>query len=145
MEYCYKYPRPSVTVDIMLFLKLKQSHKILLIQRKNPPFKNSWALPGGFMDIDELLKDAALRELKEETNIDLDHLHQFGIYDHPDRDPRGRTISVVFYKFLENQPDTLKAGDDAGKAQWFNTNELPKLAFDHKKILNDAMVLFNNE
>ena len=142
MEHCYNYPRPSLSVDIMIFFKSYQGIEILLITRKNPPFQNSFALPGGFMDMDETLHQAAVRELKEECNIEVDSLKQFGIYDEPERDPRGRTLSAIFYTIIDKKPNNLKAGDDALQVKWFQLNSLPKLAFDHTKILQDAQCLF---
>ncbi|MCK4922720.1 MAG: NUDIX hydrolase [Bacteroidales bacterium] len=143
MEYSYKYPRPSVSVDIMIFSKLNQKIEVLLIRRKNPPFKQLFALPGGFMDMDESLEEAAIRELKEETNIDIKSLLQFGIYDKPDRDPRGRTLSVIFYAIFDKKPDNIEAGDDAQMVKWCDMNKLPELAFDHTQILKDSGVLFD--
>jgi len=142
MDYSYKYPRPSVSVDIMIFHKSTKGVEILLITRKNSPFQNFYALPGGFMDMDETLLQAAIRELKEETNIDCNSLHQFGLYDAPDRDPRGRTLSVIYFTVLDEIPSTIKAGDDALRSRWFPLNSLPELAFDHTKILQDAHRLF---
>jgi 8-oxo-dGTP diphosphatase len=114
----------------------------LLIQRKNPPFQDLWALPGGFMDIDETLEKAAKRELEEETGLICDHLQQFKSYSAVDRDPRGRTVSVVFWEVLSAIPET-QAGDDAKEAQWFPLEQLPELAFDHEAIINDFKA-FNN-
>lgn len=142
MEYSYKYPRPSVSVDIMIFIKSIKEIEVLLIQRKNSPYQHFLALPGGFMDMDERLEKAAIRELKEETNIDVKSLKQFGIYDNPDRDPRGRTLSVIFYTILEKKPNNIKAGDDAKTVEWRSLNKLPELAFDHTQILKDASLLF---
>ena len=135
MSFNYDYPRPAVTVDIIVIYKDKQP-KILLIQRKHAPFKGTWALPGGFLDMDEDLQTAALRELKEETHIENISLKQFKAYGAVNRDPRGRTVSVVFYAFVENELKAL-AGDDASEAKWFRLSELPKLAFDHKQILDE--------
>lgn len=135
MSYTYDYPRPAVTVDIILVTK-SELVQILLIERKHGPFEGTWALPGGFLDMDEDLTTAALRELKEETNIENISLKQFRTYGGVDRDPRGRTVSVVFYACVEKQLEAI-AGDDASKAQWFNINELPALAFDHGQILKE--------
>ncbi len=135
--YNYLYPRPAVTCDIILVAKIK-AQELLLIKRKNEPFKNKWALPGGFINMDETLQDSALRELTEETGIQLDELRQFKTYGDPGRDPRGRTITVVYYKHLEKTHIT-KAGDDACKAEWFELNKLPELAFDHQQIISDFL------
>jgi 8-oxo-dGTP diphosphatase len=125
-----------VTVDIIFINIVK--NKILLIERGREPYKNYWALPGGFVDMDEELEDAAYRELKEETNVDNISLSQFKTYGTLGRDPRGRTISIIYYAITEKDGITAKAGDDAAKAEWFDIKSLPKLiAFDHRDIIND--------
>jgi len=136
MPFTYEYPRPMVTVDIIFINIVK--NKILLIERGREPYKNYWALPGGFVDMDEELEDAAYRELKEETNVDNISLSQFKTYGTLGRDPRGRTISIIYYAITEKDGITAKAGDDAAKAEWFDIKSLPKLiAFDHRNIIND--------
>jgi 8-oxo-dGTP diphosphatase len=135
MSHTYEYPRPAVTTDIILFHKTDTELKVLLIKRNSEPFKDTWALPGGFMNIDETLEQTAKRELKEETGIDVEDLIQFRVFDDPNRDPRGRTISIVFYKFLESIPSRIKAGDDAAEAKWFSVKKLPELAFDHEEVI----------
>ncbi len=142
MSYTYEYPRPAVTVDIVLFVENQNNISVLLIQRKNPPFQNQWAFPGGFMDMDETLIEAAYRELYEETGIKEVNLTQFKTYDALHRDPRHRTLSTVFYGFAGKEIEAI-AGDDAKKAQWFSIRELPLLAFDHNIILKD-IIHFNN-
>ena len=136
MPYTYPYPRPMVTVDILLLRNGKSGDEVLLIQRKNPPFAGKWALPGGFIDENESLEDAARRELQEETGISglpLTQLHAFG---DPGRDPRGHTITIVYGAILPpTHPVKLAAGDDARKAAWFALDQLPPLAFDHAKII----------
>lgn len=139
MIYTYAYPRPSVTVDIIVFRKINSDLQILLIERKNPPFKNQWALPGGFIDMDEDIETAAYRELKEETSINDIKLSQMRTFGKPGRDPRGRTISVVYWGQLENTAQKIQAGDDAKNLQWFSTKELPELAFDHSEIIEYAL------
>lgn len=136
MTYQYKYPRPALTVDALVLANTPEGNYLLLIQRKNPPFQDSWALPGGFMDMDETLEKAAKRELEEETGLVCDHLQQFKSYSAVDRDPRGRTVSVVFWEELSAIPET-QAGDDAKEAQWFLLEQLPELAFDHQNILDE--------
>ena len=136
MPFTYEYPRPSVCVDIIVLYKKEAQTFILLIERKYPPFENCWALPGGFIEMNETLEQSALRELKEETGIELSSLKQFATYGNPGRDPRARTISVIYYTVLEKQITTL-AGDDAKNTKWVNIKELPNLAFDHKEIIND--------
>lgn len=140
-EYTYRFPRPAVTVDILVFAGKGVNLQVLLIKRKYDPFKGRWALPGGFIEMDETLEKAAIRELLEETGIELKQLTQFRGYDDPHRDPRGRTISMAFYSFLEFMPDENKAGDDAEQLKWFPISDLPPLAFDHDKILSDAKQL----
>lgn len=122
-----------VTTDMIV----RSGDKILLIQRKNDPFKDQWALPGGFVENHERMREAALRELKEETNIDLHSpdIRFVGYFDAPERDPRGRAISFAFSAHIEKEAE-VKAGDDAGDAQWFNLDELPELAFDHADIVS---------
>ena len=137
MKHCYKYPRPAVTVDIIIFDKKKES--ILLIERKNEPFVGQWALPGGFVDKNESLENAARRELKEETALDIKNLEQFRSFGDPGRDPRGHTVSVVFWGVCNEKGNNEKAGDDAAFLQWFGINELPELAFDHELIIDTAL------
>ncbi len=135
MSYTYQYPRPAVTVDVILITEAENT-EILFIQRKNNPYQDLWALPGGFLDMDEDLITAAKRELQEETGIVDVELNQFKTYGAPDRDPRGRTVSVVFYAFIQTKLQAV-AMDDAKDAQWFSLNELPKLAFDHQLIIDE--------
>jgi len=143
MSFTYDYPRPTVTVDCIVFRRIKEEQFILLIRRLNEPFKGYWAIPGGFVDIDESLDAAAERELKEETGIENIRLQQFYTFGDPLRDPRHRTISVAYAGFDElNQ--TVSAGDDAADAEWFNLKELPLLAFDHQKIIEKAIEKFLN-
>jgi len=136
MSFTYKYPHPAVCVDIILIYKKSEDHKILLIERKHPPFETMWALPGGFVEMHETLEQSALRELEEETGIKLTSLKQFAAYGDPGRDPRERNVSIIFYTHLEKEI-TATASDDAAKAKWFSINELPLLAFDHEKIIGD--------
>lgn len=132
--YTYQYPRPALTVDALVLKK--ETAEVLLIQREKEPFKNKWALPGGFVDMNELLESACLRELEEETGLKLERVLQFKTYDAIDRDPRSRTISVVFCGFAEKDA-TVRGGDDASNASWFDLDELPELAFDHATIIAD--------
>lgn len=141
MPYTYEYPRPSVCVDIIVLYKQQDQTHILLIERKHPPFENKWALPGGFIEMEETLEKSALRELQEETGLILENVEQFATYGNPGRDPRGRTISVVYSAIIKKLLP-LKAGDDASKAKWFDIKELPELAFDHKKIIMDFYTEF---
>ncbi len=138
MAYTYKYPRPAVTVDMLIFRKTGHELQLLLIQRKHEPFQGLWAVPGGFVDMDETLEEAARRELQEETGLQNIALKQLRAYSAPDRDPRHRTISIAFTGMLpDDQP--IRAGDDAQKARWFSLHKLPPLAFDHAQIVADAL------
>lgn len=139
MSYKYEYPRPAVTVDIMMFSKESDDTYILLIQRKHDPFKNEWALPGGFVEMDETLEESALRELEEETGIKGITIQQFSTFGDPGRDPRGRTVSIIFYGNTNRHSTYSKAGDDAKHLEWHSIRKLPELAFDHKKILKLAI------
>jgi 8-oxo-dGTP diphosphatase len=134
-KYVYEWPRPMVTVDAVVFLISGRSKKVLLIERGNEPYKGLWALPGGFIEIDEELEDATARELKEETGLDGIKLQQLRTYGTVGRDPRGRQISVVFMGILKDEKKQIKAGDDAAKIGWFDLKKLPTLAFDHKEII----------
>ena len=131
---CYDYPRPAVTADIVLL----SGDAVLLIKRRLTPFEGCWALPGGFMDIDETLADAAARELEEETGITGVPLRQLRVFDAPGRDPRGRTISVVFLADIGDRPKP-RAGDDAAEARWHLLDRLPPVAFDHETIIMHAV------
>ena len=137
-KYTYDYPRPAVTADIAV-LRLEEVPEILLIQRKAYPFKDMWALPGGFMEMEESLEEAARRELVEETGIKAGELIRFDTYDKPGRDPRGRTITQVFVMIWKQEMLLPEAGSDAADLRWFPLNELPTLAFDHALILADVI------
>jgi 8-oxo-dGTP diphosphatase len=137
-SYCYEYPRPAVTADIAV-LRLVDVPEILLIQRKEQPFRNRWALPGGFMEMEESLEEAARRELNEETGIHGGELIRFDTYDKPGRDPRGRTITQVFVLMWKEALGKPGAGSDAARLQWFELSNLPELAFDHKEIISDVI------
>jgi len=136
--YCYEYPRPALTADVAIF-RLEELPEILLIQRKDPPFKDLWALPGGFMEMEETLEETARRELMEETGIRADELIRFDTYDRPGRDPRGRTITQVFVMIWTAALGMPVAGSDAADLQWFRLDKLPELAFDHQQIINDVL------
>ena len=131
----------KVAVDAIVFGYSKQEGvSILLIQRKYPPFKNAWAIPGGFLLADETLEDAVRRELREETGIEVNYLEQLYTFGAPERDPRQRIISIAYFALVKSsQFQQLKASTDAENAQWFNFRELPPLAFDHKEILHTAI------
>lgn len=142
MAYTYDYPRPSVTVDIILFTFHDNTLKVLLVQRDHEPFAGKWALPGGFVNLDEDLHHAALRELAEETNVTDVYLEQLYTFGSPDRDPRTRVITVAYFALLSTDQvgrQQLRAGSDAGDARWWNIYALPDLAFDHETILHYAL------
>lgn len=138
MSHTYKYPRPSVTTDIILFNWTGDRLSVALIRRKEDPFKGKWAFPGGFLEMDEDLGVCARRELKEETNLDVDDLIQLGAFGAPDRDPRGRVISVAFIGFAKPE-SKAHAGSDAQEIGWHDLSDLPELAFDHREMLSRAI------
>ncbi len=131
-----KYKPISLTVDTVIFAKTGEGIIVLLIKRKNEPFKEKWAIPGGFVDYDEELHDAARRELKEETGVTDAELEQVYTVGTLGRDPRGRTVSVVYSAFVDINKVNVQAGDDAKEAEWFKINELPDLAFDHRDVMD---------
>ena len=141
MEYTYKYPRPAVTADCVVMTR-ETEPKVLLIQRGEEPFKEAWAFPGGFMNMDETTEQCAIRELEEETGLQLSDVHQIGAYSKVDRDPRGRTITVAYLAIID-EPVAVTGLDDAAKAKWWPVDALPSLAFDHNEIMADAMELYN--
>ena len=136
-KYCYKYPHPAVTTDCVIFGFDDRELQVLLIERGIEPFKGKWAFPGGFLKMDETAREGALRELKEETGLENAYIEQFNTYSDPWRDPRERVITIAHYALVRIQE--VKGGDDAAKAQWFPIDKVPQLAFDHDKILRDAM------
>jgi 8-oxo-dGTP diphosphatase len=155
--YAYNFPRPSVTVDHVIFgidtnKRLDEPGnrlKVLLIKRKNPPFQNCWALPGGFVDMDETISDASIREVLEETGIDLyacagqrsaGAIHIFvGVFDAPERDPRGRVISHAYSSVIDINSVNPKAADDAQEVAWCDVTECSEIAFDHGAIIEQAI------
>ncbi len=136
--YTYRYPHPAVTVDVALFAGAPSRRRLLLVQRAAAPYAGQWALPGGFVDIDEDLEVAARRELLEETGLVAGPLRQLGTWGTPGRDPRERTISVIFLGEIP-MASRPAAGSDAASAVWFSTDELPALAFDHADIVSRAL------
>lgn len=138
--HTYQYPRPSVTVDCAVFCECNKKIFVLLIERANDPFKNKWAFPGGFVDMDEDIEASAYRELKEETGFENIKLSQFKTYGTVDRDPRGRTISIVYKSFIKSEElPHVKGDDDALQAKWMAINSLPALAFDHNLIMKELL------
>ncbi len=138
-KYSYDYPRPALTTDMIIFTYNKNNLLVLIIERKYTPFKGRWAFPGGFVDMEETAEECAFRELKEETGLEIGDLSQLITVSTLGRDPRGRTVSVFFYGFINYKSATVKPGDDAKKTQWFPVNKLPPLAFDHGEIIHTAL------
>ncbi len=136
-QYCYKYPRPAVTADCIVFTK-ENTPKVLLIERGSDPFKGCWAFPGGFLNMDETTEQCAIRELKEETGLEVTRVQQIGTYSKVDRDPRGRTITVAYLAIVD-APVAVTGQDDAANAEWWPLSDLPHLAFDHYDIMQDAI------
>lgn len=137
LKYHYKYPHPSVTTDCVIFGFDGTRLNVLLIERGNDPYMGCWAFPGGFLNMDESALEGAKRELYEETGLRDAYIHQFHAFSAPDRDPRERVISIAYFALV--RLTDVKAGDDAAKAQWFPLDEIPPLAFDHDKMLREAL------
>ena len=131
VEKALNFPSPCLTVDGIILYK----NKIVLIKRKNPPFKSYYALPGGFVNYGETVENAVIREVKEETGFETKIKNLFGVYSEPGRDPRGHTVTIVYE--LNVTAGKMKPGSDAKNVKLFSLNNLPELAFDHKKILKD--------
>ncbi len=140
MGFTYNFPRPAVTTDMLVFREGKECVEILLIKRKKDPYKNFWALPGGFLEIDETPEDGARRELEEETGLSIDVLKEIGTFGDIDRDPRGRTITIAFYTFIRNEEQVATAKSDAAELKWFSIKEIPEMAFDHREILKEGLL-----
>lgn len=136
--HCYEYPRAALAVDCVVFGLDETDLKVLLIQRRLTPFQHAWALPGGFVRLDETLDDAARRELQEEagvTDVYLEQLYSFGALD---RDPRERVVTVAYYALAKLSDHKIRAATDAMGVGWFALDDLPKLAFDHGEIVRVA-------
>lgn len=138
MLFTYKYPHPAVTTDCVILGFDGRDLHILLVERGIEPFKGMWALPGGFINLDETAEEGARRELMEETGVRDVYLEQFHTFSTVDRDPRERVITIAFYALVRKSDYRLIAGDDAARAEWFAVDELPPLAFDHQEIINFA-------
>ena len=135
MTYKYEYPRATLTVDCVVFGLDEEDLKVLLIQRDIPPFEGRWALPGGFVHVDETLERAALRELEEETGIKNVYLEQLYTIGELDRDPRERVVTVAYYALVKLSDHRVQAATDARNVAWFAIDDQPKLAFDHDRIV----------
>lgn len=140
MSFPSEYTRPAVTVDCVVFgYAVGKQLKVLLIERLNDPFAGRWALPGGFVEENEPLETAALRELEEETGVQNIFVEQLYTFGSPNRDPRGRVITIAYYALVNLEKHPVHAGTDAKHARWFPVDELPLLAFDHQLILEAAL------
>lgn len=133
------YPRPSVTVDVIIFTLNGGNLQVLLIRRGLPPFEGMWAIPGGFVRIDESIEGAAMRELEEETGVCDVYLEQLYTFGDLGRDPRGRVITVAYFALVPTDAVQPHAGHDASDARWWSVYDLPSLAFDHADILSYAL------
>ncbi len=129
----------KLSVDAVVFGYEEGSISVLLIKRKYDPFKGQWAIPGGFVINNESLEEAVERELFEETGIKINYLEQLYTFGKPDRDPRGRVVSIAYFGLVRPNAFKIYASTDAEQVQWFNINDLPKLSFDHKEILKTAI------
>jgi 8-oxo-dGTP diphosphatase len=136
--YQYEHPHPAVTVDMVIFTIRDQQLKLLLVRRAGEPYRGKWALPGGFVQMEEGLDEAARRELEEETGVTGVYLEQLYTFGRPDRDPRERVITVAYYALVPSDKLQLRAATDAEAVGWFSMDELPSLAFDHAEIVNMA-------
>jgi 8-oxo-dGTP diphosphatase len=139
MSFTYEYPRPALTVDCVVFGFDDVDLQLLLIRRALEPFSDSWALPGGFVDMDEDLDQAARRELEEETHLTQVFLEQLFTFGAAGRDPRGRVVSVAYYALVRPDQHPARADSDASEAAWHSVNELPPLAFDHIQVIDKAL------
>jgi 8-oxo-dGTP diphosphatase len=139
MPHTYEYPRAALTVDCVVFGLDDEDLKVLLIKRALPPFEGEWALPGGFIHVDEAADDAARRELNEETGLEKVFLEQLYTFSRTDRDPRERVISIAYYALVNLVDHRVQAATDAREADWFSVDDVPSLAFDHTEILDMAL------
>ena len=138
MTFRYEFARAALTVDCVVFGMDQDDLKVMLIQRDLAPFRGKWALPGGFVRLDETVEEAARRELQEETGLEKVFLEQLYTYGEIDRDPRERVVTVAWYALVRLSDHLVRAATDARDAAWFGLHDIPKLAFDHEKILQDA-------
>lgn len=134
-----KFERPSVTVDVVIFSLVDNDLQVLLVKRKYPPFAGVWAIPGGFVRMEESLEDAAVRELAEETGVTDVYIEQLYTFGAPHRDPRTRVITVAYFALVPHDAIQHRPGDDAAETAWFSMFDLPELAFDHAQILSYAL------
>ena len=143
----YEYARPATTADMVVFycpldsFGYSSDAEVLLINRENEPFKHYKALPGGYMEEHETFKEAAIRELAEETGVHIEECFSTGVYDNPRRDSRGRVISVCFYTVFTHKP-LVQAGSDANSVNWYSLQDIKDVAFDHKSMIKDSWEKF---
>ncbi|MBT8441340.1 MAG: NUDIX hydrolase [Gammaproteobacteria bacterium] len=137
--YTYAHPHPAVTADVVVLRQGRDRREVLLVQRRDEPYAGRWALPGGFIDIDEDLEDGARRELREETGLKPSRLEQLHCFGAPERDPRERVITVAFLAVLKTGGVDTRSGSDAADVAWFDCACLPDLAFDHRDIISMAL------
>ncbi len=139
-----KYQGPKTAIDAVI---IDENETVVLIRRRNPPYQNHWALPGGFVELGEKVEDAVVREAKEETGLDIKIIKLVGVYSDPNRDPRGHVISITYLCKRSDRAEKPRGGDDAKEAKVFNRRDLEKiqLAFDHKIIIQDALKLADQE
>jgi len=138
MSFTYRYARPALTADCVLFGLEDSTLKVLLIERSHAPFEGCWALPGGFAEVGETLESTAARELQEETGLQGIELEQLHTFSAPDRDPREHVVTVAYLGLVNLADQQVRAGSDARRAEWFDLDALPELAFDHAHILETA-------
>ena len=139
MSHTYEFPRAALTVDCVVFGLDEDELEVMLIRRGLEPFAGRWALPGGFVHIDETLDEAARRELEEETGLRKVYLEQLFTFGAVDRDPRERVVTVAYYALVKLSDHKVRAATDATDAAWFSLSDLPDLAFDHAQILEAAL------
>lgn len=141
----FSHDSPAVTVDIVIFTIQNDDLKVLLVRRMNSPYKNKWAIPGGFVRYEEPLEDAAQRELYEETGVRNVYIEQLYTFGEPKRDPRKRVITVAYFALISSENLVVRPDSDVSDVRWFSTYKLPSLAFDHEKILEYALERLRNK
>ena len=139
------FERPLLTVDLVVFTVHEGTLKLLLIERGEPPFEGRWALPGGFVRPNESIDETARRELQEETGVHDIYLEQLYTFGEPDRDPRARVVTIAYFAIIASDRQELRASADAADADWFPLSRLPKLAFDHNRIVEYAVERLRNK
>jgi 8-oxo-dGTP diphosphatase len=142
-EITMQPPQFYLTADVLAVRRTSGSLEVLLILRKYPPFQGKWALPGGFVEKDEDVRTAAFRELEEETGLRPRTLIEFGSFSDPQRDPRGRVVTIAYFTLVDASDAEARPGDDAGQVQWFPIEELPEMAADHAQIVRQGIEALN--